>query len=202
MLVIGLTGGAGSGKSTVADLFAEHGAGIVDTDVIAHQLSRPPSAALDEIRTVFGDKFIAQDGSMDRPRMRELVLSDVSARGRLEAVFHPRILQLAKEQLQTLTATHHYALVVVPLLFESGRFLPLVSRTVTVDCTVERQRTRLAQRAGLTTQAIDQLLAAQFSREQRLALADEVIRNDGSHEELADQVATLHRTFIKLTKSA
>lgn len=201
MLVAGLTGGAGSGKSTVADMFAQYGAAIVDTDVIAHQLSRPPSPALDEIRATFGAEFIAPDGSMDRPRMRQLVLGDPQSRQRLEAIFHPKILQIAREQLQALAGTHPYALVVVPLLFESGRFLPLVARTVTVDCTVEHQRARLAQRAGLTDQAIDQLLAAQFTREQRLALADELIRNDGSREELATQVMALHQTFLTLAKS-
>ncbi|GGP21475.1 dephospho-CoA kinase [Silvimonas iriomotensis] len=194
MRVIGLTGGAGSGKSTAARLFAELGAGVIDTDDIAHALSRPPSAALDEVRQVFGDDFIAADGTMDRARMRELVFADPAARARLEAIFHPRILDSAQSQLRALEHRHDYTLLVVPLLFETGNFLPLVSSTLVVDCPVDQQRARLAER-GLDPQAIDRLLAAQLSREARLARADAVIDNNSTLEALTCQVRQLHAQF-------
>ncbi|GGP26904.1 dephospho-CoA kinase [Silvimonas amylolytica] len=194
MRVIGLTGGAGSGKSTAARLFAELGAGIIDTDDIAHALSRPPSAALDDVREVFGADFITADGTMDRARMRELVFADPAARARLEGIFHPRILASAKEQLKALEGLHDYTLLVVPLLFETGNFLPLVETTLAVDCPADQQRARLAAR-GLTEQVIDQLLAAQLSREERLARADAVIDNGSTLEALTCQVRQFHTIF-------
>ncbi|MBB5191135.1 dephospho-CoA kinase [Silvimonas terrae] len=194
MRVIGLTGGAGSGKSTAARLFADMGAGVIDTDDIAHALSRPPSAALDDVRHAFGEQFIAADGTMDRRRMRELVFADANSRARLEAIFHPRILAAAQTALDGLGKQHDYALLVVPLLFETGNFLKLVESTLVVDCPLEQQRTRLAER-GLDEQAIDRLLSAQFTRDQRLARADAVIDNSGSLEALTTQVRQWHARF-------
>jgi dephospho-CoA kinase len=194
MRIIGLTGGAGSGKSTAARLFAELGAGVIDTDDIAHALSRPPSPALDEVSAVFGPQFITSQGSMDRARMRELVFADPAARTRLEAIFHPRILASAQTALQALAGRHDYVLLVVPLLFETGNFLPLVESTLVVDCPVAQQRARLADR-GLDAQTTDQLLAAQFSREQRLARADAVIDNSGTLDALTSQVRQWHERF-------
>ncbi|KPC49228.1 dephospho-CoA kinase [Amantichitinum ursilacus] len=192
MKVFGLTGGAGSGKSAVAALLQQYGAAIIDTDVLAHQLSTPPSAALDAIATQFGVQFITVSGEMDRAAMRDLVLADPAARARLEAIFHPLILQAARQQLLALPPELSYAVLVVPLLFETAQFIDLIDLAIVVDCPETLQRQRLRLRPGLTETRINQLLAAQCSRAARLARADIVIDNSGDLLQLELAVKQLH----------
>ncbi|MGE8588400.1 MAG: dephospho-CoA kinase [Alcaligenes sp.] len=177
MLTIGLTGGIGSGKSKVADFFAAWGAAVIDTDVIAHQLTAPGGQAIEPIRQAFGQEFIAADGSMDRDRMRARVFQDPPARRRLEGIIHPLISAVTKAQ--TLTAQGCYLVVVVPLLVESGRWRERVDRICVVDCDPATQVRRVQQRSGLSIATIERIMAAQATREQRLALADDVVLNDG-----------------------
>lgn len=176
MLKIGLTGGIGSGKSKVADFFLEWGASVIDTDVIAHELTAPGGAAIETIRRTFGDALIARDGSLDRAAMRELVFQDASARQRLESILHPLIHLLARERAQT--AQGCYLVFVVPLLVESGRWRDQVDRICVVDCDPDTQVARVQARSGLTPKAIARIMSAQASRAQRLDAADDVILND------------------------
>lgn len=194
-LVVGLTGGIGSGKSTVADLFAVRGAAIVDTDAIAHELTAPGSAAIDAIRAEFGDGVIRADGALDRDAMRERVFDDPAARQRLEAILHPMI--RAESQRRLAAAEGAYAMLVVPLLVESGGRAGDVDRVLVVDCPTEVQIERVMRRNGLSRERVATILGAQASRAQRLAAADDVIDNGGVPDALDAQVETLHRRYAQ-----
>lgn len=195
MKLYGLTGGAASGKSTVASMLAARGAAIIDTDELAHQLSHPPSPALDAIKARFGEGFLLADGSMDRPQMRAHVLAHPAARRELENIFHPLIRAAAEQHLQALGQELPYAVLVVPLLFETKAFLPLVDLSIVVDCDEAEQKVRLRQRTGLTEIQIAQLLAAQYSRAQRLEHADIILHNNGDIAQLEAEVNRLHHAL-------
>ena len=190
-LVVGLTGGIGCGKSTVASLFAEHGAGIIDTDAIARSLTQTGGAAIAAIRTAFGRDYILDDGALDRAKMRGLVFSDAAAKRRLELVLHPLILEQAREQLRQLQA-RPYIIVVVPLLAESPAFRQLVQRVLVVDCGEETQVARVIGRSRLGEAEVRGIIAQQTPRAERLKIADDVIRNDAGLDNLAEQVGVLH----------
>jgi dephospho-CoA kinase len=174
---IGLTGGIGSGKSTVAGFLREAGAAIVDTDAISRALTLTGGAAMPAIRQEFGADFVTADGALDRDRMRALVFSDANAKRRLEAILHPLITAQALAEADVAPQ----ALVVfdVPLLVESGRWRSRVARVLVVDCSAETQVARVLQRPGWTRERIDGALAAQTSRQARRAAADAVLLNDG-----------------------
>jgi dephospho-CoA kinase len=197
MFAVGLTGGIGSGKSTVADLFAKRGVTLVDTDVIAHRITAPQGLAMPSIATEFGPSFVAEDGSLDRARMRALVFSDENARKRLEAITHPLI--RAETERQRQQAPGPYVIVVVPLLVESGSWKTRVNRVLAVDCSVETQIARVIRRNAFTREQVLAIIARQATREARLAAADDVIVNDNrSLEELDVDVDQLHRTYVSL----
>ncbi|ALP61922.1 dephospho-CoA kinase [Paraburkholderia caribensis] len=197
MFAVGLTGGIGSGKSTVADLFAKRGVTLVDTDVIAHRITAPQGLAMPSIATEFGPSFVAEDGSLDRARMRALVFSDETARKRLEAITHPLI--RAETERQRQQAPGPYVIVVVPLLVESGSWKTRVNRVLAVDCSVETQIARVMRRNAFTREQVLAIIARQATREARLAAADDVIVNDNrSLEELDVDVDRLHRTYVSL----
>jgi dephospho-CoA kinase len=197
MFAVGLTGGIGSGKSTVADLFAKRGVTLVDTDVIAHRITAPNGLAMPSIAAEFGSSFVAANGSLDRARMRALVFSDDTARKRLEAITHPLI--RAETERERQQAAGPYVIVVVPLLVESGNWKTRVNRVLTVDCSVETQIARVMSRNAFAREQVLAIIARQATREARLAAADDVIVNDGrSLEELDVDVDQLHRTYVSL----
>ncbi|GJH38611.1 dephospho-CoA kinase [Paraburkholderia azotifigens] len=197
MFAVGLTGGIGSGKSTVADLFAKRGVTLVDTDVIAHRITAPQGLAMPSIATEFGPSFVAEDGSLDRARMRALVFSDENARKRLEAITHPLI--RAETERQRQQAPGPYVIIVVPLLVESGSWKTRVNRVLAVDCSVETQIARVMRRNAFTREQVLAIIARQATREARLAAADDVIVNDNrSLDELEVDVDQLHRTYVSL----
>ncbi|MEI6001398.1 dephospho-CoA kinase [Paraburkholderia bengalensis] len=197
MFAVGLTGGIGSGKSTVADLFGKHGVTLVDTDVIAHRVTAPQGLAMPAIAAEFGASYVAGDGSLDRARMRALVFSDETARKRLEAITHPLI--RAETERERQQASGPYVIIVVPLLVESGNWKTRVDRVLTVDCSVETQIARVMRRNAFTREQVLAIIARQATREARLAAADDVIDNDGRPlDELALDVDQLHRTYVSL----
>jgi dephospho-CoA kinase len=200
LYAVGLTGGIGSGKTTVANLFAQWGAGVVDTDAIAHQLTGAGQPALLEIAAQFGAQFLTSNGALDRGRMRELVFKDPAARRRLEAILHPRIRAEGKHRLAACTAP--YAIVVVPLLFETGAWQDLISRKLVVDCEPETQISRVMARSGLTREAVLAIMATQVSRPQRLRLADDVIDNNDGTAALNTQVVALHKQYLAAAQHA
>lgn len=194
--VIGLTGGIGSGKSAAANRFAELGVHVVDTDLIAHRLTAPDGGAIAAIRQAFGDEVIQADGAMNRAAMRARVFGDPSARALLESILHPMIYQ---ESLQDLSlAQSPYAILVVPLLFENQRYRDLVIRSVLVDCDESLQISRVMQRSGMTEENVRSIMAAQMGRAQRKALADDIIDNNGSLDDLRLQVDAKHRYHLAI----
>jgi len=195
---VGLTGGIGSGKSTVAALFAELGVPVIDTDVISHQLTQSGGAAISAIRAAFGEEYIAAAGALDRAKMRQLVFSDNEAKLRLENILHPLILAQAKALAQSSTAP--YVLLVVPLLFETTAYRNWLQRTVIVDCSEEAQLARAAKRNGMSEQAVRSIMSKQLTRAQRLKSADDIIRNDSTLSTLDPQIAKLHQRYLKLAE--
>jgi dephospho-CoA kinase len=194
-LRIGLTGGIASGKSMVADFFSELGAPVIDTDVIARQVVEPGAVALEEIRESFGDAIIKGDGSLDRQAMRKIVFADPDKRRRLEAILHPRIREATMLQVDGVTAP--YMLIVVPLLVESP-MLGLMDRVLVVDCNEEIQLERLLARDGENEATARSIIAAQASREARLAKADDVVINDSDADKARKQVLKLHQSYLSL----
>jgi dephospho-CoA kinase len=192
-LRIGLTGGIASGKSTVADMFADLGVPVIDTDIIAREVVRPGEPALAEIRAAFGAGVIAADGTLDRPAMRALVFGDDAARGRLESILHPRIGRATRRQADA--AGGAYQLIVVPLLVGSS-LREFVDRVLVVDCDEETQVARLLARDAESEDQARRMLAAQSSRAERLAIADDVVSNDGTVDDTREQVLALHRRYL------
>ena len=193
---VGLTGGIGSGKSTVATLFEELGVPVIDTDAISRQLTQPGGAAIPAIQAEFGQSFIDTSGALDREKMRQLVFSDPASKQRLEQILHPLIL----EQVHTLAGSSKaaYTLIVVPLLFETGDYKNWLHRTVTVDCSEHTQLERTLKRKGMSEQTVRSILSHQLSRAQRLQLADDCINNDGNLTDLRPQIERLNRLYLEL----
>jgi len=193
---IGLTGGIGSGKSAAARLFAGLGADVIDTDAIAHQLTAAGAPALAQIAADFGADILQPDGSLDRARLRQRIFSDPTAKAQLEAILHP----LIRLQAAALVAASRapYALVVVPLLIESGGYRELIRRVLVVDCREATQMARTMARSGLTEEQTRAIMAHQATRQQRLERADDVIDNDGDLAELERQVKEMHQNYLRL----
>jgi dephospho-CoA kinase len=198
--VIGLTGGIGSGKSSVADLLGERGAAVIDTDAIAHRLTAPGQAGSAEIGRQFGADFLRADGALDRDRMRSLVFADPEARRKLESILHPMI---RAEVLSAIAAsTAPYVVLVVPLLVETGAYRELVGRTLLVDCPEKLQIERVRQRNNLAENTIRAIMASQAGRAARLAVADDVIVNETGLDALGQRVAELHARYLALAENA
>ena len=193
--VVGLTGGIGSGKSAAADEFAALGATVVDTDVIAHELTGPGGAALPALEKLFGAEFV-RDGRMDRARMRERVFSDPAAKKALEALLHPMIREESRRRIAA--ASGPYVVHVVPLLIESPDYRSRVDRVLVVDLPEEAQVARVRSRSGLPEEQIRAIIRSQAPRAERLAAADDVVDNAGTRDALRKQVAGLHQKYLQL----
>lgn len=193
---IGLTGGIGCGKSTVARLFAELGAAIIDTDAISHALTQPKAAGLNAIIDRFGPSYLQADGTLDRAKLRTLIFSDATAKQALESILHPLI--YAEVSAAILACQAPYAVLVVPLLFETGNYLALIQRSLVVDCDEATQIARTAARSGLLVSDVRAIMQHQLARNARLARADDVIGNENGLETLRPQVAALHAQYLSL----
>ncbi len=200
MLRVGLTGGIGCGKSTVAESFARLGVPIIDTDAIAHQLTQAGGAAIPPVRKFFGDALIAADGALDRPAMRRRVFADEAERKKLEAILHPLIRQQVEQRL-TAIGTAHYVILVVPLLVETGDYRDILDRVLVVDCSEVQQVGRVLARSGISPAEVDAIMAAQASRTQRLAAADDVLENQGDLTALQTGIEALHRKYLGLSRA-
>jgi dephospho-CoA kinase len=198
--VVGLTGGIGSGKSAAAAEFERLGASVVDTDAIAHALTAAGGAAMGEIRKRFGAEILAASGALDRDKMRARVFADPAAKKALEALLHP----LIREESRRLIAGAHgpYVIHVVPLLVESPDYRSRVDRVLVIDAPEALQVERVRSRSGLSESEVRAILAAQATRAERLAAADDVIENRGTIEALREQVAALHRKYLEYGQAA
>jgi dephospho-CoA kinase len=188
--VVGLTGGIGSGKSLIANMFADRGASIVDTDQIAHALTGPHGAAMPDILAEFGAQMADSHGAMDRAKMRELVFREPPAKRRLEAILHPMIRDATLAAAAD--ASGDYVMLAIPLLVESGAWKQRVNRVLVIDCPEEVQVARVMARNGLAEDQVRAIMATQVPRSVRLAAADDVIDNGGRIEALTPQVDRLH----------
>ncbi len=196
-LRIGLTGGIASGKTTVANFFADLGAPVIDTDVIAREVVTVGAPALVEIRRAFGDRVFNDDGTLDRKAMRKLVFADRSKRRQLEGILHPRIREATVEQAAAVTFP--YMIIVVPLLVESP-MKEFFDRILVVDCSEEVQLSRLVSRDADDEEQARRIIAAQASRDDRLAIADDVVLNDGDLDDTRRRVDALHHKYLELSK--
>ncbi|HVS26308.1 MAG TPA: dephospho-CoA kinase [Burkholderiales bacterium] len=193
---VGLTGGIGCGKSSAARLFAERGATLVDTDVIAHELTGPGSPVLSAILEQFGKEVLQSDGALNRAELRRKVFADAQARKKLEALLHPLIRAKALQQLASRNAP--YAILVVPLLLETGSLREQVQRVLVVDCSEAQQIARAMARSDLSEVEVRAIMKTQLSRTARLKLGDDVLANDGGLAELGERVEALHRHYLEL----
>lgn len=196
MYVVALTGGIGSGKSEAASIFAKLGVPVVDVDVISHALTNKPTALTASIGAVFGAEYLTPQGALDRPKMRALAFSDATARAKLSAILHPAIYDEALRQLQA-HADAPYQLLVIPLLFESPRYLPLVQRVLAVDCDEATQIRRVMARSQLDEAEVKRIMAAQTPREERVRRADDVLENDENLQKLAKKIELLHKKYLE-----
>lgn len=198
MFKIGLTGGIGSGKSTVAELFAERGVTVIDADRAARDAVIPGSPALAKIVEDFGAGVLDADGSLNRAALREIVFADPTRRRRLESVLHPVI--IAQMHAETERASGPYCMLVMPLLLEAQQ-QQAVDRVLVIDCPPDLQRQRAMARDAASAAEVERIMAAQVSREQRLAAADDIIINDGDMQHLETQVEALHQRYLVLAPS-
>ena len=197
MLTVGLTGGIGSGKSTVSDLFSNLGVPIIDTDLISHRLLEPDQSGYEKVVAHFGDKLLGKDQQIDRRQLRRVVFNDETEKHWLEATLHPIIYRQTQQQIEQLKATA-YVIVVIPLLFETD-FRALLDRILVIDCCPETQIKRLTARDHIDLNLARLMLAQQWSNEARLERADDVIHNGSDLDiDLDQQVAKLHHKYLLL----
>lgn len=195
---VGLTGGIGSGKTTVANLFVQQGVVVVDTDVIAHQLTVAGGQAMPQIIAHFGPALADRQGALDRAAMRRLVFGDPAQRQRLEDILHPMI---ARQTLQACaSALSPYVIVAVPLLLEVRGWKEHFDRVLVIDCEEQQQIERVKARNGLSENEVRAILAAQVSRQERLGAADDILINSQGVAELEDQVRRLHALYLELAQ--
>ena len=195
---VGLTGGIASGKSLASDRLAALGAAVVDTDVVSRDQTAAGMPALGDIVREFGEDLAAADGGLDRARLRALVFSDSGARERLEAILHPRIRRAAWERATQTPGS--YLVMVIPLLVETG-FTGGIDRVLVIDAPRELQLQRLRERDGATFRQARAIVAAQATRRQRRAAADDLLRNDGAIEQLLQGIERLHRAYLRKAES-
>ena len=197
--VVVLTGGIGSGKTAVSDRFQQLGAEIVDTDIIARELTGAGAEAMSHIVARFGADVLAPNGSLDRARMRARAFGDSQVKGDLEAILHPMIRACAAEMVAA--ASRPYVVLVVPLLLETGAYRDIADRILVVDCPESVQIERTMARSQLSRTEVERILAAQTTREARLAIADDVIENDAGLDSLAKNVGRLHERYLELAQA-
>ena len=196
--IVGLTGGIGSGKSTVAVLFADRGVALIDADALAHALTAVNGIAIDAIRTEMGAAFIANDGSLDRVATRTSVFADANLKRKLEAILHPLIHREVENALRSVAVQKApYVMLIVPLLLETHTYRERIHTTLLVDCPVGTQLARVQRRTGLPSDEIERIVRAQLPRALRLQLANDLVSNEKMVEALPEQVELLHQQYLK-----
>lgn len=198
--IVGLTGGIASGKSTVAEHLVALGGGLVDTDRIAHALSAPNAAGALAVARLFGADYLNADGSIARAKLRQRIFQHADDKQQLEAALHPLIYAAARAEIAALTDAP-YLILAVPLLLETGTYLPLLDRIAVVDCPADQQIARAMSRSGLTAAEVSAIMAQQMDRASRLARADDVIDNHGDLASLQSAAEDLHRKYLQLAES-
>lgn len=196
MYVVGLTGGIGCGKTEAARIFARLGVPVVDVDLIAHQLTQPGEETFSEIIDIFGKDYLLPDGSLNRAALRDKVFTDIAARKDLEGILHPAIHERALRELEA-SQDAPYQILAISLLFENQRYKDVVTRSLVMDCGEQLQVERTMKRSGLTEEIVRGIMAAQVSRAIRLKMADDVIVNEGSLEDLTQKIEEMHKKYMQ-----
>jgi len=194
LYIIGLTGGIGCGKSEVSRFFSELGVPVVDVDIISHQLTTKGEATLQAIVNQFGKQVLHKNGSLNRAHLREIIFNDTEARNALEAIMHPAIFERTQIELKK-NISMPYQVLVIPLLFENNRYQKLINRSLVIDCDTATQIDRASKRDGSSNTQIEKIIAAQLPRETRNQLADDIISNNGSLNELKEKVIQLNDKY-------
>jgi len=195
-LIIGLTGGIGSGKTSATKFFSAEGVAIIDADTIAHELTGTQGAAIPNIKKYFGGNFITEDGKLDRKKMRSRIFSNINSRKKLEGILHPLIQTEVMRRIET--ASSPYIIIVVPLLLETGDYCETVTRILVVDCNEECQISRAISRGGLNKKEVLAIMATQKSRQERLNQADDVIVNDTDISSFQEKIKLQHNKYLSL----
>lgn len=196
--VVGLTGGIGCGKSSTSQFFSDLGIDVIDTDVIARQLTQPNGSAISLIQNTFGSSVIAADGALDRNKMRDLIFANSELRHKLEQILHPLILKAVIRRIKQSQAP--YVIVVIPLLFETNDYNHLIQHILVIDCDEQQQLLRTMERSNLSEQKVRSIMATQVTRETRIQKADDVILNNQNIEYLKAQILLLHHKYLALSK--
>ena len=197
--VVGLTGGIGCGKSSTSQFFSDLGIDVIDTDVIARQLTQPNGSAISLIQNTFGSSVITADGALDRNKMRDLVFANSESRHKLEQIIHPLILKAVIRRIKQSQAP--YVIVVIPLLFETNDYNHLIQHILVIDCDEQQQLLRTMERSNLSEQKVRSIMATQVTRETRIQKADDVILNNQDIEYLKAQILLLHHKYLALSKN-
>ena len=197
--VVGLTGGIGCGKSSASQFFSDLGIDVIDTDIIARQLTQPNGSAISLIQNTFGSSIIAADGTLDRNKMRDLVFANSELRHKLEQILHPLILKEVIRRIKQCQAP--YVIVVIPLLFETNDYNHLIRHILVIDCDEQQQLLRTMERSNLSEQKVRSIMATQVTRETRIQKADDVILNNQDIEYLKAQILLLHHKYLALSKN-
>lgn len=197
--VVGLTGGIGCGKSSASQFFSDLGIDVIDTDIIARQLTQPNGSAISLIQNTFGSSVITADGALDRNKMRDLVFANSELRHKLEQILHPLILKEVIRRIKQCQAP--YVIVVIPLLFETNDYNHLIRHILVIDCDEQQQLLRTMERSNLSEQKVRSIMATQVTRETRIQKADDVILNNQDIEYLKAQILLLHHKYLALSKN-
>ena len=197
MLIIGMTGGIGSGKSEASKIFASLNIEVIDLDKISREISEKDHEAIEEIKTLFGQSLFNKENELDRKKLRDMIFSDKNLKIKLENILHPKILAEVKKKL-SIFSDEPYVVIDIPLLFETNQYVPLISRTLVIDCELSNQIERARKRDGMEIAMVQSIISQQVDRNTRIQRGDDVILNDGSIESLEDSIKKLHEKYLNL----
>ena len=197
MLIIGMTGGIGSGKSEASKIFASLNIEVIDLDKISREVTEKDHEAIEEIKTLFGQSLFNKENELDRKKLRDMIFSDKNLKIKLENILHPKILVKVKKKLSVFS-DEPYVVIDIPLLFETNQYVPLISRSLVIDCELSDQIERVRKRDGMEIAMVQSIISQQVDRNTRIQRGDDVILNDGSIESLVDSIKNLHEKYLNL----
>ena len=197
MLIIGMTGGIGSGKSEASKIFASLNIEVIDLDKISREITEKDHEAIEEIKTLFGQSLFNKENELDRKKLRDIIFSDKNLKIKLENILHPKILTEVKKKL-SIFSDERYVVIDIPLLFETNQYVPLISRSLVIDCELSNQIKRARKRDGMEIAMVQSIISQQVDRNTRIQRGDDVILNDGSIESLEDSIKKLHEKYLNL----
>ena len=197
MLIIGMTGGIGSGKSEASKIFASLNIEVIDLDKISREVTEKDHEAIEEVKTLFDQSLFNKENELNRKKLRDMIFSDKNLKIKLENILHPKILAEVKKKL-SIFSDEPYVVIDIPLLFETNQYVPLISRSLVIDCELSDQIERVSKRDGMEIAMVQSIISQQVDRNTRIQRGDDVILNDGSIESLEDSIKKLHEKYLNL----